>query len=461
MLKNLILSILILIVGQSVFALDIVYPKKNDVVINSSASFFVGSANPDEQLTINGLNVEVHPSGGFVFPVKLVYGVNNFKVKSGSEVVSYNITRKNIPQLYSCPAKLVIYPVKQSGRVINENAVLRSTPQDSGINRIAMLPSDTDLIVDGEQGGFYRVILGESKKGWIFKRDVSLSDYSEPTAELLGKEFFENKDYYIYTFKLSNRVPWEIEEKNGLKISIFNLKNIDFSTYTLHIDKQKMLSGHPLNGYSAEYIGNDLVFKVRKPVKINHKYPLKGLTIVIDAGHGGKEIGTTGCLGDKEKDVNLEYAFELEKILKSRGANVVMTRNDDTEVSLSERVNITKKEDAVVFISLHGNALPDSVDPTNVHGTEIYYYYNQAKPLAHFIMNEIVKIPETANRGIIQQSFAVVRNTSALSLLIEVGYMINPADNALIISEEFRRNIVRAIADGIENYFSCLNNCKS
>ena len=158
-------------------------------------------------------------------------------------------------------------------------------------------------------------------------------------------------------------------------------------------------------------------------------------------------------MGDKEKDFNLKYAKELESELKARGANVVMTRRDDSDVSLSERVNITKKEDAVVFISLHGNALPDSIDPTNVHGTEIYYYYNQAKPLALSVMNEIKKIPNASNHGIIQQSFAVVRNTNALSLLIEVGYMINPADNALILNDEFRKNFVRAVSDGIENYF--------
>ena len=460
MIKKLLIVFGVLIFAQGAYALNIVYPKNSGVTINSPSTFFVCSANPNLNLSVNNVNVQVHPSGGFVFPVKLSQGINYFQIKSGNEVINYKIFRRNSQSissdnLYQNP-KLIEYSERKIGKIVRDNAVLRSTPIDGGINRISHLPENTEIVIDGEQKAFYRVVLGVNKKGWISKSEVKFITEPEDMAELKGINYIDGREYYKYIFKVSKRVPWVIEEDNGLKIYLYNLKDLKDNTFALNFQKNIMLEGKGLLGYDAQYDDNELIIKVRKPIKINRKHPLKDIKIVVDAGHGGNEIGTTGCLGDKEKDLNLKYALELEEELKARGARVIMTRTSDSFLSLYERVNIAKNEEAVVFISLHANALPDNIDPTNVHGTEIYYYYNQAKPLAKTIMDEISKISGASNNGIIQQSFAVVRNTSALSLLIEVGYMINPADNYMILSEDYRKKTVKAIADGLEKYF--LNN---
>ena len=104
-------------------------------------------------------------------------------------------------------------------------------------------------------------------------------------------------------------------------------------------------------------------------------------------------------------------------------------------------------------MSIHGNALPDGADPNKNSGTSIYYYYNQAKPLADVLINEITSQLGLNNDKVRQASMALARNTNALSLLIETAYLINPDDNAKLVNPEFQKRIAKAIADGLEKYF--------
>ena len=130
-----------------------------------------------------------------------------------------------------------------------------------------------------------------------------------------------------------------------------------------------------------------------------------------------------------------------------------MTRNDDSYIGLKNRVDIANQEDAVVFISIHCNALPDGADPNKNSGTSIYYYYNQAKPLADEIMNSVTNELGINNDKVRQGSLAVVRNTNALSLLIETSYIINPQDNANLINIDFQKQYAKAITNALEDYF--------
>lgn len=159
-------------------------------------------------------------------------------------------------------------------------------------------------------------------------------------------------------------------------------------------------------------------------------------------------------MGHKEKDITLSIAKNLEAELKKRGAHVFMTRFNDIYTGLKDRVNIANKHESVVFVSIHGNALPDGMDPNKISGTSIYYYYNQSKPLADILLNTMTAQLGTNNDKVRQASLAVVRNTNALSVLIETAYLINPDDNAKLINPEFQKNCAKAIADGLEEYFS-------
>lgn len=450
--KKLFLITLLIFLGQAAFALNIVYPKQTEVTINSASTFFVGSADTKKDLTINGNKVPVHSSGGFAQTVPLVTGKNTFTIKSGNDTLTYIITRPQASGGTWTPPQLKEYEDMKYATVSSDNSPIRTTPVDGGINRIANLQKGIPLVIDGEKGNFYRVILGAVKEGWISKSNVKMEESGSSLAELKGYDYLDTDEFYIFVFHLNRQTPWELVESNPFLIKLYNVQDQPDNTYVMDFPVQEALGGKKLLGYSANFSGTDFIVKIRKPILPDSQKPLKNIKITIDPGHGGSEAGAVGCLGDLEKNINLEFAKYLEDELKNRGASVSMTRTGDSDISLNDRVEFTNDENSMIFISLHGNALPDNQDPMKHSGTEIYYYYNQAKPLADWIMNAMVNELGVNNRGIRQQSFAVVRNTNALSLLIETGYLINPSDNAKLIDKEFQKKTAKAIADGIENY---------
>ena len=439
--KKLILSLCLILLGSKSFAFNIVYPQKNDVIINAKSTFFIGSSN--KPLKINGQNVPLHSTGGFAYVVNLLEGKNVFTLQTEDERKIFVITKPVVKAICNLPPQFIPYKENQYFYITTEDAPLRSTPVDAGINRIAHLQRNIVLAVDGENRGFYRVILENNKYGWIAKTNVKqCENYNFKPAEVLSYDYTETKDYFIYVFHLTRQVPFEITESNPLSIKFYNVKD----GYTMNFPQVTKLYG-----YSGKYDADDFILKIKKPKYI--KYGLHGLTAAIDAGHGGSEIGAVGCLGDKEKDITLSIAKYLQAELKKRGAKVVMTRDDDIYTGLKDRVEKANEQNADVLLSIHGNALPDGADPNKISGTSIYYYYNQAKPLADVLINEMTSQLGLNNDKVRQASMALARNTEALSLLIETAYLINPDDNAKLVNPEFQKSLAKAIADALEEYF--------
>ena len=453
MIKKICILLFVLFFGIETFAFDIVYPKKNNVTINASSTFFIGSSS--EPLKINGQDVPVHESGGFAYVVDLKQGENTFFIESDSDMQRYVITRPVIKNGTFKPAELKIFESLKSFYVINDNSPLRTTPVDAGINRISHLQRGILINADAEKGGFYRIPVSKDKYYWIAKTDVKSKETVDTVpAQILGFEFAQTPEYYIFTYHLTKPVPFEILEEKPLTLKFYNVVS---DREEIKTDNNIYTKEFPINydliGYSGKYSDNDFVWKIRKEPKPNLRHPLKGITVVVDAGHGGSEFGAMGCFKDKEKDINLDIAQHLVNYLKHYGAKVILTRNDDSYLSLKSRVDITNNNDAQVFISIHANALPDCSDPNKIHGAETYYYYNQSKNLAQTILNKMVLQLGLNDNKVHQASFAVVRNTSALSVLIETAYLINPEDSAKLTQPEFREKCAKSIASGINEYF--------
>ncbi len=444
--------ILFSVITQQCFALDIVYPRKNQVTINSSSTFFIGSSTVGVPLTVNGEYVRVHPSGGFAYVVNLHDGKNTFVLQSGDEIKTY-IIEKPPARTYSgnyTPPPLVEYTSKKNYYIASDGAPLRQTPIDAGINRLSHFEKDVPLLIDGEKSNFYRVVLNNNEKAWIAKTNVkAFKGYLNTPATVSGRIFSEDDKYYTFTFDLDKKTPYIMTEGQLFTLKFYNVKDYPDNTYVFTFPIQGKLFG-----YQGYYEGNKFILKIRKYPQINAQKPLKGRIITIDAGHGGNDTGTIGCCGHKEKDINLAISEFLEKELQSRGATVFMTRRIDNNVGLKTRVEYANSKDSELLISIHANALPDGADPNKHSGTSIFYYYNQAKPLADKILAEVTTQVGTSDDKVRQGSLALVRNTNALSILIEVAYMINPEDNAKLINTEFQKQCAKSIADGIEKYFT-------
>lgn len=446
-----IILICIFLLGSMGFAIDIVYPRKSEVTINSPSTFFVGSSSPFQVLKINGKDVFVHETGAFTQSVPLNFGRNEFKLQSGEEECVFVINRPQPTKRSSRASSegcnsLKKYEEKKVVCVKRDNVPMRSTPVESGINRMSHLPKNVPLIVNGEKNNLYKVFLNNEESAWVSKSDVLESSCEVNFSSLVEVKSEIKNGFYVYKILLSEKAPYTLVEGNPFFIKIFNIENSPNNTAIFKIDLKQ-----PLVGYEAFYEGSELVVKIRINKDLNKKKPLENVKIVIDAGHGGYEKGALGCLRTQEKDVNLLICKYLEKELNKMGANVCMTRNYDEFVSLQKRVEITKKENAEIFVSIHNNSLPDCKDPMKYRGSDVYYYYPQARDLAQAILDKLSM--DVKRSRLHQASFAVVRNTSAVSVLVEVGYMINPFDNVLLVSEDFQKKTAKQIADGICAYF--------
>jgi len=176
--------------------------------------------------------------------------------------------------------------------------------------------------------------------------------------------------------------------------------------------------------------------------------------VVIDAGHGGVDPGSNN--GDVlEKDINLDVALRLGKLLEEAGIKTLLTRDDDTFMKPSEKIGFANENDACLFISIHCNYFDD----TSVNGTSTYYFpsdYEDAgnlpgKEFASIIQEELMKVINTKDRGIIPGPKTIVlKNSKMPSALVELAFITNPSDFALLTSEDFRQKAAEGICEGIK-----------
>ena len=181
---------------------------------------------------------------------------------------------------------------------------------------------------------------------------------------------------------------------------------------------------------------------------------LKGLTIVIDPGHGGNDRGTTGSRGTDEKDITLLTSELLAAKLKAAGANVVMTREADTYVPLRKRVAVSHQADADAFISIHYDANPDS----RVTGFTTYYTHSQQKELAATINDGLASSISLRNRGSQPGDFLVLRENRQNAILIELGFLSNAAEERIMTNDMFREQASHGIYQGLLDYFNASGN---
>ena len=150
---------------------------------------------------------------------------------------------------------------------------------------------------------------------------------------------------------------------------------------------------------------------------------------------------------------NLKIALYLKTILEEQGAIVFMTRVDDRFVGLYERVDFAREKNADILLSIHNNALPDGQNPYITHGTTTYYYHPQAKKFADIMQNSLLQYTKFNNLGIKSGSFVLTRPSMPISLLVEVGFMINPFEYEKLIDENFQKQCALGLKEGLENYF--------
>lgn len=194
-------------------------------------------------------------------------------------------------------------------------------------------------------------------------------------------------------------------------------------------------------------------------------------TLVLDPGHGGSDPGAIAADGTQEKVLTLAYGLKTRDELLKHGYNVVMVRETDVAVDpyatdtvkeLQARVDFSKKSQAHLYVSLHANSFSN----TNTNGTESYYnstnkydgsvnpFPEQSKQLASVLHKHTLQAMSTADRGVKDSDFYVLRKNTVPAVLIEIGFLTNLTDLAKMKDETYQAKFAEELASGIDEYFA-------
>jgi N-acetylmuramoyl-L-alanine amidase len=176
---------------------------------------------------------------------------------------------------------------------------------------------------------------------------------------------------------------------------------------------------------------------------------LKNKTIILDPGHGGGDNGTTGARGTLEKEVTLRTAILLYDKLRASGANVILTRTNDSYFSLRSRVSTGHYHRADAFISIHY----DSILDRSVRGMTTYFYHSFQRPLAEAVHSSTIAQTKLKDRGARFGDYHVLRENNQNAILLELGYLSNPAEEATVTSTQYQEIAATGIFNGLAKFF--------
>jgi len=219
--------------------------------------------------------------------------------------------------------------------------------------------------------------------------------------------------------------------------------------------------------------------KESKPTQPQTSKPFA--VVVLDPGHGGKDSGAM-CGGVMEKDLTLDIARRVDRLLDSEGVATLMTRLGDSYVSLADRAAFGNRANGSIFISIHFNEDNKPV----ASGVETYYAAHQinsgstfaswlpffsrppsnspkpeSQSLAGFIQEALVARTRSVDRGTQAKQFFVIANVTSPAVLIEGGFITNKDELSKLVSEDYRDQLAAAVADGVLRYRDALSQRKS
>jgi N-acetylmuramoyl-L-alanine amidase len=314
----------------------------------------------------------------------------------------------------------------------------------------------------------YIVRLSQNHQAFVPKENVKLC------GDLMKKEYSLTSSWSVYgddkqdyvTIGLDERLPYQsmqLIDPSRIVIDIYGatgntnwitqlksakeIKNVYHEQIEDKVFRVTIELKHKQNwGYSIYYKNKTLVVKVkRQPEQLS----LRHLKIAIDAGHGGSNSGATGVkTGTEEKKYNLQIAKYLEKELKRQGAEVVMTRNEDIDLSMVDRSLQLREANPDLLISIHHNAASNP----NVKGVSTYYRYVGFRPLSVAVLDRMLDLGLNNFGNIGSFNFSLSGPTEYPNCLVEVAFMSNEEDEKRITDPHFQKDVAKKIRKGLNDW---------
>ena len=356
---------------------------------------------------------------------------------------------------------------------VNQNAAVLYEKGQTDANQVSIISRGAvDSIVDSTDT-HYKLKMGN----WILKDYVDIVANKKPKPNHVADMSYSKKNGgeelvlhgttspAFKAYNTSEKIVvkfYNTKAEDRIKIHSSLFSSVEMEQTGSHLQMEFIKKpGSNTIGYDVSYDnkGNTKLFFNVKPGYGSDEKPLENMTIVVDPGHGGLDSGAVGVLygkGPMEKDITMAQALVLKNRLESLGAKVILTvkpnQPKDQKVEMTDRIEVTRKTKADLYLSLHCNSISATANGLKPSGTEIYYYESNSKALADKVLTNITSYNGRKNRGVKHSNYYVTRNPLCPSMLIELGFMSNPVEYDEMCSPDALYDTANAIADAVIDY---------
>ena len=433
----------------------------------------IGRSAVTAPLYINGEMVNDRAAlGSFAYSLPVELGDNEIILKQGDDEIKLTVTRA-VKKKYSWnggSTKTTTTPADGYIKITNPIAsALSESTNDSSISAtlkeggVAHYKELAQVWRSGKYVTAYVLDTGD------FVLGSNCDEVASPENKILD-DFEKTNEGRIYTFTLAGATPacYTRIEDNSLIIDFLNAEFkadlVDeevFSNQSIEVTEQgstltlEFAEDFDFWGYDISYTEDSTVLRVKLAPELSTKIgaPLDGVTIMLDPGHGYDDNGAPGIAGVDsgytEKDLNLVTAGATATHLRSLGATVTLTREDDSFPTLQERHQLAGNELPDYYISLHHNSIELLKNPSEVSGVEAFYFDSESSEFSESLMKTTAAATQRKERYSNEGYFYVCRQTGMKSVLLELGYMVNPDEFEDCVSLEGVLRAASGVAGGI------------
>lgn len=449
-------------IGQT---LAVSYPVSDGATVTGANLFLMGTSDPAAALTLNGEVVaRGNDTGVWGVLVSLQVGANTFTLQNGAETLTWTVNRRKagssgggaLPADGSQPAQPGQYLV-----VTDAIASALQSRSNAGSIRETLYRGATAQVVASAQYSTgskmsyaYQLATGD----WVRSATCRLTDGQDAVLTAPQAAYDSVSRCTVLTFGGGTPALYHTWENNTLTLTFLSAsfgqelpalpefiagasaQNNADGTCTLTL---LFTESDPLYGWAVNYdtdAGTTAIWLKHTPrLSGDPAAPLAGVTVLLDAGHGGSDDGAMGAAGARapvEKDLNLAAATAARHRLEQLGATVLMMREDDSFPTLGDRVTAANEQHPDFFIAIHHNSLELTSDINNAWGVEAYWFFDEGEALASALVENVCAATGRQNRGAKYGYYYVTRSNICPAVLLELGFMTNPTEYVECASDQ-------------------------
>lgn len=431
--------------------------------VYSDTIYLMGTSDPSQPLTLNGQEVERQGVLGiWGVEAPIVEGDNLFTAQQGQTSVSITLTRPapsgssggsgpsggEIPSDGSVPAqwgqkvRVTSTLASQLSDYTNTGSITMTAYQGA----VAEVADSVSFVSGGKRTYAYQLHNGS----FLLAKDCELLEPGTPDAAFSAMA--HSTDSNIEYLNLAGSgTPFYTHswEGNDFTLHFYSAsydglppQDIGFAGATVAVEAEEhgfavhitFSDEDPLWGYHVDYLedGTTRIALKHQPKRSDDPArPLEGVTVLLDPGHGGDDMGAPGSPLEgfpQEDALNLSAALAAKYRLEQLGAAVTMTRDTDVFYTLGERMEMLNQQKPDFFIAVHHNSVPLDQDLSQIGGTEAYWFYTEGRPLAENLSAAVSTATGRNDRGPKYNSFYVTRSNICPAVLLELGFVGNPTE---------------------------------